>query len=1239
MEKRIVLTILVLLAVSGFAPAATSPSQADYVENQIIVKFRRTVTDTLETKLTDGVSANDLKLSRSLDNLNKKYRLRKARPLFKNFRKNRQYLNALQKKDKALLSKKENRILRRLKRAPKDAKVPELDRIYTLEVELEPGQSIENVVAAYKNDPGVDYVSLNYVFSIDGEPNDPLYPEQWPLNNTGQIYPESGYYTTPPGIPDCDIDARQAWDINVGSSEIIVAVVDTGVDYLHRDLKENRWINEAEMYGGVGGVDDDGNGYVDDCWGYDFCTYGGETRDRWPFDLMGHGTHCAGIIAADTNNGLDIAGVAWNAKIMALKYMDAYGYGLYEDVVDAFYYAVENAADIISNSWGKTYPFDEPTGDPMQDVINYAYSQGVIVVASAGNNSSIVPCYPACYDHVIAVAATDSKDKKASFSNYGDWVDIAAPGVDVLSLRGVATHMGTEYGEKTTILSGTSMSCPHVAGVLALILSAQPELSTELVIARLIETADDISALNPGLNEPLISRRVNAYKAIRKNFDGIVTFDRDLYLCNDIVNIEVSDFDLINETSQQIIITTDAGDEETIITVQDTSMPWLFTGTINTSTAPIISEDGLLQVSHDQVLTATYNDDNDGSGGPAIAEGVATIDCQGPVIFNVEVFDIVSSGAKVRFETDEPTTASAHGGLVCGGTYTSTGDDLTLATSHIIYLSGLTSETGYHFVVDACDVMANETTDSNEGLCYSFTTTAPPEGLLVPAEYATIQAAIDAAVDGNTIWVAGGTYTGEGNYKINFNGKKITVKSESGPEYCIVDCQWLGSGFYFSKGEDSNSILDGFTITNSGYYDEGICCGVTWIGSDNPLKGEPLIRNCIIKNNYTGIQIGRCSPTISNCIITGNSGEHRGGIYCLEYSNPTIINCIITGNRAYGYHGRGAGIKCWCYGNANIINCVISGNFANNSGGGIFSGHHSTVTITNCTITENFAGSDGGAIYVNEANAIIRNSILYGNTAEWGKELSFINGAVCTVSYSNIQGGQADAYVSTSSILNWGEGNIDVDPAFASPIKSDYHLMPGSLCIDAGDPCYVAEPNETDLDGNPRVIGGRIDMGAYEFMQPIEVQMKFTPQALNLSSKGRWVKAHFVLPEGFAVEDVDAITPAVIEPFGVESYKIKVLLNDDGLVKVQATFRRSDLCSSITSYDQNIEVMVIGRFTNGQQFYGTDIIKITDRAFDHLAILVSHWLEDDCRRPHWCDGADLNRDSVVNFLDFALLDP
>jgi len=228
---------------------------------------------------------------------------------------------------------------------------------------------------------------------------------------------------------------------------------------------------------------------------------------------------------------------------------------------------------------------------------------------------------------------------------------------------------------------------------------------------------------------------------------------------------------------------------------------------------------------------------------------------------------------------------------------------------------------------------------------------------------------------------------------------------------------------------------------------------------------------------------------------------------------------------------------------------------------------------------------------------------------------------------------------------------------FVDFANGDYHLQLGSLCIDAGDN-EALPPDTTDLDGdgntaepipwdfdtNPRISDGDqdgnsvVDMGAYEFMPPIEVPMNFTPQALNLSSGGQLVKAHFTLPEDFAVEDVDANIPAVIEPYGIESYKIKVLLNDEGLVRVEAAFNRSDLCASITGYDQNIEVMVTGSLTTGQQFYGTDVIKITDRAFDHLAILVSHWLECDCDQPDWCGGADLNADSVVNFLDFALLD-
>ncbi|GAI25210.1 unnamed protein product, partial [marine sediment metagenome] len=197
-------------------------------------------------------------ISASLDKLNKEHRFKKAKPLFKNFRTNRQHLKALLKKDKALLTKKEKHILRRLKRTPKGAKVPELDRIYKIHLDLEPSQSLEDVVAAYNSDPDVEYAELNYIVSINLTPNDPLYPIQWPLNNTGQMYPESGRYNAPPGTVDCDIDAPQAWDIETGSPRKIIAVIDTGVDYTHRDLVGNMWVNREIL----NGRDDDGNGYV-----------------------------------------------------------------------------------------------------------------------------------------------------------------------------------------------------------------------------------------------------------------------------------------------------------------------------------------------------------------------------------------------------------------------------------------------------------------------------------------------------------------------------------------------------------------------------------------------------------------------------------------------------------------------------------------------------------------------------------------------------------------------------------------------------------------------------------------------------------------------------------------------------------------------------------------------------------------------------------------------------------------
>ena len=283
-------------------------------------------------------------------------------------------------------------------------------------IKLGQGQSESDAVSDFSKDPDVEYAELNYSCTVYAtEPDDPNYREQWALRNVGQLFPWDGNWTTPPGTPDKDIDANDAWDIFRGGGDAITAVLDTGADYKHSDLSQNILLT----------------------YGYDYFN-----KDGDPLDDNGHGTHCSGIIGAQGNNGYDVSGINWNTKIMAVKWLNKSGGGYTGDAALAIHYAVDNGAEILSNSWGVFNPFFGPINSKVvRDAVAYAVSEGAIFIAAAGNDYRNWLTYPASYNNVISVAATDCHDNKAAFSNYGEWVDIAAPGADILSLRAAGTDM------------------------------------------------------------------------------------------------------------------------------------------------------------------------------------------------------------------------------------------------------------------------------------------------------------------------------------------------------------------------------------------------------------------------------------------------------------------------------------------------------------------------------------------------------------------------------------------------------------------------------------------------------------------------------------------------------------------------------------------------------------------------------------------------------------------------------
>jgi hypothetical protein len=343
--------------------------------------------------------------------------------------------------------------------------------------------------------------------------------------------------------------------------------------------------------------------------------------------------------------------------------------------------------------------------------------------------------------------------------------------------------------------------------------------------------------------------------------------------------------------------------------------------------------------------------------------------------------------------------------------------------------------------------------------------------ILVPADQPTIQAGIDMAADGDTVLVADGIYTGEGNRDIDFKGKAITLTSENGPAQCVIDCQGTRNdrhrGFCFQSSEDRSTILNGFTITN----------GLSPANNDDPPKFEggaiyindssPVISNCILNHNSPGGLFCRnASPLITLCEISDNGPGFGAGLYIIENCTVEISQCTIHDNTSHGYEGFAGGMYC-IKSSLIIENTLFFNNlsYGNCSNAGALACSDSHVVILNSVVANNrTTPGTGGGIFSSKSSLTITNSIFWGNRPD---QIVDYSKSIFTVSYSNIQGG-------------WpGIGTIDSNPLFpVSAGGNDFRPAPGSPCIDAGTDYLVPE---VDFDDNPRFRGGAVDIGAYEY--------------------------------------------------------------------------------------------------------------------------------------------------------------
>lgn len=843
-----------------------------------------------------------------------------------------------------------------------------LARTFAFDFPAEMG--LGNVLAAFAALPEVAEaravdICRNYAFL----PNDPgIAANQWYLRNMN--------------AGGGDVRAVGAWNQTLGDSNVVIAIIDSGVHWKHPDLggphpdKVNGaiWTNWAEYYG-TPGVDDDGNGRVDDIRGWDFVNLPANQgwpdedvvgQDNDPSDYEGHGTACAGTAAAITNNGIGIAGTAPGCKIMALRAGwlpngSTQGVVRMDFVSQAMIYAAGNGANVINASWGST--------SYLSGAVSTCQGVGILIVTAAGNDNTDgdaglgVPSYLSTAPGVLAVAATGPNDTKASFSNYGSWVEISAPGTGIYTTSYNASTQASTYAT----VQGTSFSSPITAGAAALVWSANPGFTYTQVANLLMSSADNLDALNPVYAGKLGAGRVNLLKALGDNLHRYPSEFPTLY-------------DALNSAAAGDTVGMVGG----AVVTEAITLPNRGVKLVGGYQGDYLSRDPL---GNPSVLQGTLGSSVlrflGGVGPDTEVDGFRIQGGGGLVFAGIPYF--ARYGAGIMLNATSPTLRNLHvtGNSAGSGTELGCGGGIALYNSSAllenVLVEGNTAVLGAGiFAYQSTATLVGCTIRDNVAITDNPGQPARGGGLHALDSDLTL---VDCVVSGHADLLDGG-----GIYVAGYN---------------------TATDLVMTGGEISGNTFSG---KGGGLYQAG---------------GTVELRRVTMAGNLKS-----AAATFSN-----------GGGFYLGGADATLDSLVLTGNDA---HAGGGGMFDLCP-QATLSNSLVTGNSAAFYGGGLVGQNNTAVTVAGNTIAGNAApGAGGGGLYLSGGSHTIGNNIIAQNTggAGYANGVALISGSA-SFACNDVFGNAGAAYSGVADPTGTA-GNIAVDPLFCA--ADNFNLRASSPC-------------------------------------------------------------------------------------------------------------------------------------------------------------------------------------------------